>query len=129
MEEIFARMWANMTARPTGALYFRFVLQPTVAILLAIRAGMRDSKAGRPPYLWAVFTSRVHRRILLKDGWKDIAKVFCLAIILDVVFQLITFRWIYPLESVLIAVALSIFPYVLVRGPVNRFRTGWNSRS
>src|SRR4051794_16214581 len=111
MEEIFERVWTNMMARPKGPLFFRFVFQPAVAVLLAIRAGIRDSKAKRPAYLWAIFTHPEQRSILFKEGWKDIAKVFCLATVLDVIFQLIIFRWIYPLESLLIASALSILPY------------------
>ena len=47
-------------------------------------------------------------------------KVFVLATILDVVYQLIVHRGVYILELLITAVTLAIIPYVLVRGPVNR---------
>jgi hypothetical protein len=47
--------------------------------------------------------------------------VFILAVVLDVVYQLIEHRWVvYPGEAVLVAIILAIVPYLLLRGPVNR---------
>jgi hypothetical protein len=61
-----------------------------------------------------------HRRELLRQGWKDVGKVFLLAAILDVIYQLIVHRGVYLLELLLTAVTLAIVPYVLLRGPVSR---------
>ena len=67
------------------------------------------------------FTDKGERKSMLKDGWKSIGKVFILAIVLDVVYQLIEHRWtVYPGEAVLVAIILAIVPYLLIRGPVNR---------
>ena len=57
---------------------------------------------------------------MLKDGWKSVGKVFVLALILDVVYQIIVTRFVYPGEALVTAVLLAIVPYVLLRGPVNR---------
>jgi hypothetical protein len=57
---------------------------------------------------------------LLRDGWKDIAKVFVMALVIDLVYQLIVERWVYPGETVLVAVVLAIVPYLLIRGPASR---------
>jgi hypothetical protein len=47
--------------------------------------------------------------------------VFILAMVLDVVYQLIEHRWtVYPGEAVLVAIILAIVPYLLLRGPINR---------
>lgn len=121
--EAFLRMWHNFLMRPNGPLHFRFVLQPAMAIFLAFRAGRADSRAGRPPYFWATLVGHGSRRALLKSAWKDVARLYCLAVVLDVIFSIITFKWVYPLESILIAFALACVPYVLVRGPVNRLFT------
>ena len=40
---------AEIPARFTGPGRLRFVLQPTVAILLGLRGGLADARAGRPP--------------------------------------------------------------------------------
>jgi hypothetical protein len=58
---------------------------------------------------------------MLKEGWKSIGKVFTLAVVLDIVYQLIEHRWrVYPGEAILVAIILAIIPYLLVRGPINR---------
>ncbi len=50
MDELTAR-WADLVGRIHGPLSFRLILQPAVAIFLAIQAGMHDAKEGRPPVL------------------------------------------------------------------------------
>ena len=120
MNEIFARVWENLNARLTGPMNLRFIIQPTVATMLAIRAGLRDAHQNRPAFLWAVFWNPAHRRELLRQGWKDVGKVFLLATILDVIYQLIVHRGVYILELLITAVALAVIPYVLFRGPVSR---------
>jgi hypothetical protein len=42
MGEIFKRLWENLIGRSAGPLNFRLLIQPTVAILIAIRAGLND---------------------------------------------------------------------------------------
>jgi hypothetical protein len=117
---VLRRMWSNLLARPSGPFGFRFFVQPAMAILFAIRAGVRDARAGKPPFLWYLTTDAEHRRELFISAWRDIGRLFTFAFILDVVIELIMFRWIYPFESLSIAFALACIPYALVRGPVNR---------
>jgi hypothetical protein len=120
MEEMLARVWVDLFGRAEGPLTFRLLIQPLVAILLASRAGLRDAREGRAPYFWALIYDPMHRRDMLRDGWRDIGKVFILAIVLDVIYQLIVFRWIYPGETLLVAVALALVPYLLFRGLITR---------
>ncbi len=120
MNDIFARIWENLYARLTGPMNLRFIIQPTVATILAIRAGLRDAHQNRPAFLWAVLWNPAHRRELLRQGWKDVGKVFLLATILDVVYQLIVHKGVYILELLITAVTLAIVPYVLLRGPISR---------
>jgi hypothetical protein len=56
----------------------------------------------------------------VREGWKDIGKVFIIAVVLDVVFALIVHRWIFPGQALLVGTVLAIVPYVLIRGPVTR---------
>jgi hypothetical protein len=49
-----------------------------------------------------------------------VGKVFLVATILDVVYQLIVHRSVYTLELLITAVTLAIIPYVLLRGPISR---------
>ena len=120
MDDLITRITEDLIARFTGPMKFRLLLQPAMAIFLAIRAGLKDAREGKPPYFWAIFTDPGERRAMLENGWKSVGKVFILAIVLDVVYQIIVHRWVYPGETVLVAIILAIVPYLLVRGPVNR---------
>ncbi len=42
------------------------------------------------------------------------------AIVLDVVYQILVLRFVYPGELILVAILLAILPYLILRGPVNR---------
>ncbi len=120
LNDVLARIWENIGGRVGGPLTFRFVLQPVVATFLAIRAGLADARTGRPPYFWTILTNPNDRAALLREGWKAVAKVFVLASVIDVAYQVMVFRWVYPFEVLLIAFLLACVPYLLIRGPANR---------
>ena len=81
---------------------------------------MQDGRAGRPAYGWAILTDPAYRRALLEEGGRAVAKLFVLAIIVDVVYQVTELHWVYPLEALIVAVLLAVVPYLLIRGPVGR---------
>lgn len=120
MDHLIARITENLIARVTGPMKFRLFLQPAMATFFAVRDGLKDAREGNPAYFWALFTDKGERERMLKDGWKGVGKVFILAIVLDVVYQIIEHRWVYPGEAILVAVILAIIPYLVFRGPVNR---------
>ncbi len=124
MEDTIARFFNDVFGRLDGPLHFRFFLQPAMAIFFAIRDGLRDAREGRPAYFWSLFTEPDVRRDLLRDGWKSISKIFIIAAVLDIIYQFIVLRWFYPFEALLVAVLLALIPYLLVRGPVNRIKSG-----
>ena len=99
---------------------FRLVLQPAMAILIAIRAGWNDAREDRPPFLWTVITNRRERRALLRNGWRDVGRVFVLAWLLDAVYQVVFLRAFRPLQGLLVAVVLAFVPYGLTRGLTTR---------
>ncbi len=120
MEDLWQRIVVNIFGRLDGPLHLRFIMQPAMAVLFAIMDGLKDAKAGKPAYLWAVVFNPEHRRELLKNGWKSVGKIFILAAILDIAYQIIVFHRLYPLEMLIVAFSLAIVPYALLRGPVNR---------
>ena len=99
---------------------FRIILQPLMATLLAVRAGIKDAREGRPAYFWTILTDPSQRADLLRQGWKAIGRVFILAVIMDVIYQLLVLRWLYLGELLLVTILLAVVPYLLIRGPVNR---------
>jgi hypothetical protein len=128
MDELFARIWENLGGRVGGPMTFRIILQPLVATVLAVRAGLLDARTGKPPYFWTILTSPADRRELLREGWKAVAKVFTLAALIDAAYQVMVFRWVYPGEVLLVAFLLACVPYLLIRGPVNRIARSGRQR-
>jgi hypothetical protein len=124
MDDIVTRILGDMGDRVAGPMKFRLVLQPAMAAIFAIRSGLADAKAGRPPYFWALFTDPMHRAEMLRDGWKSVGKVFVLALVLDAVYQIIAIRFVYPGEAIVVAFLLASVPYLLLRGAVTRIARG-----
>lgn len=120
LEEAIRRVWENLIGRPDGPMAFRFIFQPLMAALLAVRAGLKDAREGRTAFLWAVVRDRTQRARLLRNAWKDVGRVFVLAVVLDAIYQLFVLKSIHPLELLLTATLLALVPYVLIRGPVTR---------
>jgi len=118
--EVLARFFNSFFPRLDGPLHFRFIVQPAMGIILAIIDGIKDAKAGRPAYFWAMIKNPEERLELMKLGWKRIAKIFILAVVLDIIYQIKVYHWWYPGETLTVAILLAIVPYLLVRGPVNR---------
>ena len=118
--EIWQRMVGDFFARLDGPLHFRFIVQPLMATIFAVIDGIKDAKAGKPPYFWALLATPERRKELMKEGWKSVGKIFILAIILDVVYQLKVHSTVYAGELLIVAFALAIAPYLVLRGPINR---------
>ena len=125
---MIVRAWMNLFGRVGGPMTFRIILQPTMAVLLATIAGLKDARENRPPYLWTIITDPSQRVDLIRQGWKATARVFILAIVMDVIYQLIMVRWVYPMELLIVAIVLAVLPYLLIRGPVNRLASWWHRR-
>lgn len=120
MDDIWLRIAQDMSDRVTGPMKFRLILQPVMASIFAIVAGLKDAKLGNPPYFWSLFTDSGHRAEMLRDGWKSVGKVFVLAMVLDIVFQIRVLNTVYPGEVIIVAFLLAIVPYLLLRGLVTR---------
>ncbi|MES2219489.1 MAG: hypothetical protein V4587_00805 [Acidobacteriota bacterium] len=114
-------MITQLFARLDGPMHFRFIMQPLMAAILATIDGVKDGRASRPAYLWELVSTAPGRKQLLRQGWKRVSRVFLLAVLLDVIYQLMEFHWFYPGETLIVAILLAIIPYFILRGPVNRF--------
>jgi hypothetical protein len=119
-DEVRHRVWEQLIARPTGPMAFRFILQPVMAGIAALRDGIKDAKARRSAYFWALLTNPSDRVGRLREGLISTARVILLGLCMDVIYQLIVLKTFYPGEAVIVAIALAFFPYLLLRGPIAR---------
>jgi hypothetical protein len=111
---------ADIPARFTGPGRLRFILQPAMAIILGLRGGLADARAGRPPYLLGLLFDPLHRREYIRTGLATIRDLVAIGIILDVVAQFLIFQQVHPGAALLIGPVLITAPYAFARAVTNR---------
>ncbi len=56
----------------------------------------------------------------MQQSWKDVGKVFIVAIILDSIYQIADHSGIFALELLITATVLALVPYMVLRDLVSR---------
>jgi hypothetical protein len=120
MDDIWTRVVDQLMARVSGPMHFRLYLQPIMAAVFAVIAGLKDARLGKPPYFWSLITHPAERKEMIKDGWKSVGRVFILALVLDAIYQAYVLHFFYVGEAIIVAIVLAIVPYLILRGIVTR---------
>ena len=115
--ETLSRAVDELLGRASGPFHFRLILQPVMATVFAVRAGIRDAREDHPAFLRTFIFHADSRTNLAASAWKDVGKVFILAIVLDTAYQLIVLHAFRSMQTLIVAVVLSLIPYALFRGP------------
>jgi hypothetical protein len=123
MEEKLARAWNDLLGRLDGPMHLRLVIQPVVATFLAIRAGWADAREGRAIHFWTLTREPAKTEVVLRNLWKISGRIFFVAVVLDVIYQLAVLHWIYPGETLIVATMLAVIPCMVVRACGNRIVT------
>ena len=110
----------DILARLSGPGKLRFIVQPTVAIILGARSGLKDAQAGLPPFLWAFVFHGKYRREMLRSALTAIQDLVAIAILLDVISQFLIFHEVRPGAALLVGPVLITLPYVVARSLANR---------
>src|SRR5687768_2574353 len=118
--ETIARGWENLVDRLGGPMSFRFLIQPTVAILFAIRAGVNDARENNPTFLGCAISNPGSWRARMRLSWKDVGTVFIVALVLDAIYQVVVHSGIFTLELLITATVLALVPYMVLRDLVAR---------
>jgi hypothetical protein len=120
---IFSRRFTDdMIARFHGPGRMRFILQPTVAIIIGARDGVKDARAGNPPFLWNLVFRSSDRPGLVRGALASVRDLVAVAILLDVVAQLLIFRMVHPVAALLLGPVLIAVPYASSRALTNRLK-------
>ena len=97
----------------------RFIPQPIVAMVFGARDGLKDARAGRLPFVWGLMFSRSDRAEMVRSALRSIRDLIAVAILLDVVLQLLIFRMVHPAAALLTGSVLIAFPYSSARALTN----------
>jgi hypothetical protein len=130
--ENLGRLWRDILDRPGGPMTFRFILQPAMAMIAALRDGIHDAHAGRRPYVWALIhgvRDSGGRSARLWEGIVSTARILILGVVMDIIYQWKVLGTFYPVQAVVIAVLLAFVPYLLLRGPFARVARHWVAQS
>ena len=114
------QFFKELPQRFTGPGRLRFILQPSIAILLGWRSGLADARAGRMPYLYGLVTAGQDRKELVRSGWIAIRDLVAMGIVLDAVAQLLIYRLVHPGAALVVGPLLIGLPYAVSRALTNR---------
>lgn len=115
--EMLTTRGQHLVERFDGPLNFRLIVMPVVVTVLAIRAGLRDAREGRPSFLAGIVSNPAARPRILLSAVGDVGRIFIVAIVLDSIYQIAVVRTFYLGELLFVAVACAIVPYLVMRGP------------
>lgn len=116
----------DILARLSGPGRLRFILQPTVAIILGARGGVKDACSGLPPFLWSLVLHTERRRELLRSALTATRNLVAIAVLLDLISQFLIFREIRPGAALVVGPVLIGVPYAVSRALSNRI---WHWRN
>ena len=123
------RFYDDLIGRTSGPMSFRFFLQPTMALLMALRDGVKDAKTGRRPYFWKIVNDAAARRASIHEGLKATTRILLLGLVMEVIYQYRVLGTFHVLEAVNVILILCFVPYLLMRGPINRLARWWLARA
>ena len=126
--EVVLRIFRDLFNRPSEPMSFRFILQPAMALIAALRDGIKDARTGRSPYFWTIVSEPGKRAGRLREGLNATARILLLGLVMDVIYQIMVLKTFYPAEAVIIAVMLAFVPYFFMRGPIARIARRWYGR-
>src|SRR4051812_14105605 len=77
MDNFFTRVWTDLIGRMEGPMNFRLIIQPLIACILAVRAGLQDARenTGRPVQNCAAVRRPVEERTRARRGMQRMQTV------------------------------------------------------
>jgi hypothetical protein len=114
------QFFQDMLARLTGPGKLRFIVQPIVAIIIGVLQGKKDAQANLPPFLWMLAFHASHRQHALRSAVIGVRDLVAVAILLDIISQLLIFHEVRPGAALLVGPLLIGVPYSFARELANR---------
>jgi len=113
--EMLTSRFEHLLGRTAGPFNFRLLVMPLVVTFFAIRAAMRDARQGQPRFFRTFLAQPGERARLVRSAFKDVGKIFVVAIVLDTTYQILVLKSFYLGELLIVVMASAILPYLVVR--------------
>lgn len=126
--DVHRRIWSDIVNRPGGPMAFRFILQPAMAVIVALHDGIQDARLGRNPYLWTILTDAHESPGRIREGLIATGRIILLGLVMDGIYQAVVLKTFFPGEMVIVSLLLAFIPYLLLRGPICRLAQWWLAR-
>jgi hypothetical protein len=112
--------WDGIWHELSTAGRFRLIIQPALAIVLGIRIGVADARAGHAPFLARLVRSPHERWSLVRGSIGQAAVPLTLALVMDCIFQYLALGRVRLLAALVVGILLVWLPFSSVRGLANR---------
>jgi hypothetical protein len=112
------RFAEDVVARFHGPGRLRFILQPSAAVLIGVRDGTKDARAGATPFLWLFHSA--NRGCLVRSAFASVRDLVAVAILIDLVAQFLILQMVNPFAALLLGPVLIALPYASSRALTNR---------
>ena len=89
---VWQRFWYNLIDRPDGPMRFRFILQPVMGAIAAVRDGRADAVAGHTPFFWTVMSKPEERMVRLREALNATARIVLLGVVMDIIYQALVLK-------------------------------------
>ena len=119
------RFWADVFGRLSGPMTIRFYLQPTLALVAALKDGIRDARFGHKAFFWTAREDPALTRGRLREGLIATSQMVLIGLAMDTIYQFRQFDRFHPVEAVLMVLLLAVIPYFLFRWIVERVARRW----
>jgi hypothetical protein len=103
-----------------GPIQIRLFLQPVLAMLLGIKFGIQDAKAGKAPFFQQLAHTSGGRGAIVKQAARDALIPLCIALLLDSILQHMINGRVRPLAALIVGGILVFIPFLIVRALANR---------
>jgi hypothetical protein len=123
--DVHQRFWNDIFGRISGPMTFRFLLQPTMALLAALPDGINDARNGHSAFFWAGRHGPTVKHGRLREGLIATARILLLGLSMDLIYQIRVFHQFYPAEAVLFSLILCVIPYFIWRWVVEWIASLW----
>lgn len=128
MSSLLDRVAEGVISRVIGPMSLRFIFQPLVAVLLGVRDGIMDARAGEPPFILDVIVHPEQLKSKLASVSKSLSKSVIIGTVFDMIAQYLIFDHVRVIPAIIVGVFVLTVPYLLARGITNRIVTARKSR-